>query len=52
MQVAFHGHVISVGGVSLDIGKVRDVLSWIPPTNISKIHSFLGLAVYYRKFIQ
>jgi hypothetical protein len=33
-QVAFLGHVISVGVVSVDPGKVRDVLSWKPPTNV------------------
>jgi hypothetical protein len=51
-QVAFLGHVISVGWVSVDPGKVKDVLNWMPPTNISEIHSFLGLAGYYRRFIQ
>jgi hypothetical protein len=28
------------------------VLNWIPPTDISDIHSFLGLAGYYHRFIQ
>jgi hypothetical protein len=51
-QVAFLGHVISAGGVSVDPGKVRDVLNWVPPTNFAEIHSFLGLAGYYRRFIQ
>jgi hypothetical protein len=46
MQVAFLGHVISVGGVSVDPGKVRDVLNWMPPKNVSEIRSFLGLAGY------
>jgi hypothetical protein len=36
-QVAFLGHVISAGGVSVDPGKVRDVLNWMPPKNILKI---------------
>jgi hypothetical protein len=47
-KVAFLGHVISVGGVSVDPGKVRDVLNWMPPTVVSDIQSFLGLAGYYR----
>jgi hypothetical protein len=52
MQVAFLGRVISTGGVSIDLGKVRDVLNWKPPSNVSEIHSFLELARYYRRFIQ
>jgi hypothetical protein len=35
-QVAFLGHVISARGVSVDPGKVRDVLNWMPPTNVSE----------------
>jgi hypothetical protein len=51
-QDAFLGHVISAGGISVDPGKVRDVLNWKSPTNISEIHSLLSLAVYYHRFIQ
>jgi hypothetical protein len=47
-KVAFLGHVISARGVSVDPNKVRDVLNWMPPTNVSKTQSFLGLAGYYR----
>jgi hypothetical protein len=47
-KVAFLRHVISTRGVSVDPGKVKVVLDWMPPTNVSKIQSFLGLAVYYR----
>jgi hypothetical protein len=46
-KVAFLGHVISAGGISVDPGKVMDVLNWIPPTTASEIQSFLGLAGYY-----
>jgi hypothetical protein len=51
-QDAFLGHVISVGGVSVDPGMVKDVLNWMSPTTASKIQSFLGLAGYYRQFIK
>jgi hypothetical protein len=51
-KVAFLGHVISAGGVSVDPSKVKDVLNWTLPTNASEIHSFLGLAGYYRRFIK
>jgi hypothetical protein len=36
-KVAFLGHVFSAGGVSVDPSKVRDVLNWTPPTNVSEI---------------
>jgi hypothetical protein len=36
-EVAFLGHVISTRGVSVDPGKVKDVLNWMPPTSVSEI---------------
>jgi hypothetical protein len=50
-QVTFLGHVISVRGVLIDLGIVRDVLNWKPPMDVLEIHSFLRLAGYYRRFI-
>jgi hypothetical protein len=46
-QVAFLGHIISKGGISVDPSKVQDILSWNLPTSVSDIWSFLGLARYY-----
>jgi hypothetical protein len=46
-QVAFLGHVISKGGISVDPNKVQDVLSWNAPTSVGDIQSFLRLAGYY-----
>jgi hypothetical protein len=51
-QVAFLGHVISKGGISVDPSKVQDVLSWKAPTSVSDIQSFLGLVRYYGRFIK
>jgi hypothetical protein len=51
-QVAFLGHVISKGGISVDPRKVQDVLSWNAPMSVGNIRSFLGLAGYYRRFIE
>jgi hypothetical protein len=51
-EVAFLVHVISTGGVSVDLGKMKDLLDWMPPTNVSEIQSFLRLAGYYRRFIK
>ena len=51
-EVSFLGHVVSNGGIAVDPSKVRDVLNWKPPTDVGEIQSFLGLAGYYRRFIE
>jgi hypothetical protein len=51
-QVAFLGHVILKEGISIDLSKVQDVLSWKAPSSVSDIQSFLGLAGYYQRFIE
>ena len=51
-EVVFLGHVISAEGIIVDPRKVEAVLKWERPTNMTKIRSFLGLAGYYRRFIE
>jgi hypothetical protein len=36
-QVAFLGHIISKGGITVDPSKVQDVLSWNAPTSVGDI---------------
>jgi hypothetical protein len=50
-QIAFLGHINSKGVISVDPSKIQDVLSWNALTSVGDIHSFLGLAGYYRRFI-
>jgi hypothetical protein len=50
--VVFLGHVVSKGGISVDPSKIQDVLSWKAHTSVRDIRSFLGLAGYYRRFIE
>ena len=51
-EVSFLGHVISKNGIAVDPTKVEAVSQWEAPKNASEIRSFLGLAGYYRKFIE
>ena len=46
-EVGFLGHVIAA-----DPSKVQSVTEWLAPTLVGEIHSFLGLAGYYRRFIE
>ena len=52
LEVKFLGHVISGQGISMDPSKVETVLQWKRLKNVAEIHSFLGLAAYYHRFVQ
>ena len=51
-EVRFLGHVVSASGVSVNLEKVEAVMSWKRPKSVFEICSFLGLAGYYRRFIE
>ncbi|CAH9130500.1 unnamed protein product [Cuscuta epithymum] len=51
-HIAFLGHVVSKHGVSVDPSKVAAVQDWSRPKNAKEVRSFLGLAGYYRKFVE
>jgi hypothetical protein len=51
-QVEFLGHVISKEGIAVNPSKVASVLEWEAPKNVKQIRGFLGMAGYYRRFIE
>lgn len=51
-QVQYLGHIISTKGVAMDLEKVHCIQDWPKPLKVKALHGFLGLAGYYRHFIQ
>jgi len=50
--VSFLRHVIFGSGIAVDPSKVEAVSQWETPKSVTEIRSFLGLAGYYRWFIE
>nr|GFB96465.1 putative reverse transcriptase domain-containing protein [Tanacetum cinerariifolium] len=51
-SVQFLGHVINSEGVHVDPAKIAAIKNWATPTTPTEVRQFLGLASYYRRFIE
>ena len=51
-EVPFPGHLVNQKGILVDPAKIEAEMQWEVPRSPSEIRSFLGLAGYYRRFIQ
>ncbi|GJU52175.1 putative reverse transcriptase domain-containing protein [Tanacetum coccineum] len=51
-KVQFLGHVIDSEGIHVDPAKIQSIKDWTSPKSPTEIRQFLGLAVYYRRFIE
>lgn len=51
-ELKFLGHIIGRHGLRPDPAKISVVQDWPTPASVKDVRSFLGLANYFRKFIQ
>ena len=51
-EVSYLGHVVSEKRIHVDPEKIKSIQEWSSPKTVIKLRLFLGLAGYYRRFIQ
>jgi hypothetical protein len=51
-QIHYLGHIISKDGIEVDLKKIEAIREWSTPNNVTEVRSFMGLAGYYKRFIE
>jgi hypothetical protein len=46
------GHIILEEGITVDHENIEAIRGWSTPNNLIEVRSFMGLANYYRRFIE
>ena len=46
------GHIIGKYGVKVDMEKIKAIIEWPRPKNLTELKGFIGICTYYRKFVK
>jgi hypothetical protein len=46
------GHVVSNEGITMDLANFETIMECPASRNVPKVRSFMGLEVYYRRFVE
>jgi len=50
-KAEYLGYFISGDGVSTDPVKIEAMINWSSPQSVKQLRGFLGLAIYYKRFV-
>eukprot|EP00253_Pinus_taeda_P020204 PITA_20204 len=51
-EIQYLGHVITKDGIAVDPEKIKAIMEWPVPKDVADVRSFMGLAEYYRRFVE
>ena len=51
-ELLYLGHIISANGVKVDPEKIKAIVDWPPPENLTHLKGFLGLCGFYKRFVK
>jgi hypothetical protein len=51
-ELLYLGHILSAQGVQVHQEKIRAILDWPTPRNVTELRSLFGLCSYYRRFVE
>eukprot|EP00253_Pinus_taeda_P011685 PITA_11685 len=51
-QIQYLGHIITKESIAVDPEKIKTIMEWPTPKDVADIRSFMGLAGYYRGFVE
>jgi hypothetical protein len=51
-QIHYLGHIILEEGITVDLEKIKSIEGWPTPRNVVEVRYFMGIAGYYKRFIE